>query len=71
MKESKYGDDSMFESIADNNIFFPISDILIPILYRLKLTPNKITLLSTISTILSSYFLLKIKVQKHLFIFIF
>jgi hypothetical protein len=54
---SKYGDDMMFESFADNNIFFPLSDIMIPILYQLKLTPNKVTLLSTICTILSAYFL--------------
>tara|TARA_B110000977_G_scaffold201342_1_gene295481 strand:- start:4284 stop:4988 length:705 start_codon:yes stop_codon:yes gene_type:complete len=59
MKGSKYGNDSMFESCADNYIFIPISNILIPLLYRLGLTPNKVTLLSTISTILSAYFLYK------------
>jgi len=61
MKESKYGDDSKFESWADNNIFFPISDVLIPFLYGLRLTPNIVTLLSTVFTILSSYFLFKNK----------
>ena len=71
MKESKYGDDLKFESWADNYIFFPISDVLIPFLYRLRLTPNKVTLLSTIFTILSSYFLYKNKGPKTFIYFYF
>lgn len=68
---SKYGDDDMFESLADNNIFLPLADILIPMLYRLKLTPNKVTLLSTISTILSAYFLYSTQSTKLFILFYF
>lgn len=56
-KEDKYGDDSMFEPWADNNIFFPIAQKLIDPLYSLGLTPNMVTVLSTIFTFLSIYFL--------------
>ncbi len=56
-KEDKYGDDSMFEPWADNNIFFPIAQKLIDPLYVLGLTPNMVTILSTIFTFLSIYFL--------------
>lgn len=64
MDSTKYGDDMMFESWADNYIFFPIGDRLMPFLKKLKLTPNKITLLSTISTLLSSYYLYNNNIKK-------
>ena len=52
----KYGDDKKFEGWADNNIFFPIAKKLIDPLYNLSLTPNNISVLSTIFTVLSIYF---------------
>ena len=56
-KEDKYGDDETFESWADNNIFFPIATNLVDPLHNLSLTPNNVTILSTILTFLSIYFL--------------
>lgn len=56
-KEDKYGDDETFESWADNNIFFPIATNLVDPLRSLSLTPNNVTILSTIFTFLSIYFL--------------
>jgi hypothetical protein len=56
-KEAKYGDDKMFESWADINIFFPLSVNLVDPLYNMGLTPNMITISSTIFTFLSIYYL--------------
>lgn len=56
-KEAKYGDDEMFESWADLNVFFPISLNLVDPLYDMGLTPNMVTILSTIFTFLSIYYL--------------
>ncbi len=56
-KEDKYGDDDMFESWADMNVFFPIAKPLIDPLYCMGLTPNMVTILSTIFTFLSIYYL--------------
>jgi len=55
--ESKYGDDEKFEPWSDLNIFFPIASKLVDPLYNLGLTPNMVTILSTIFTFLSIYFL--------------
>lgn len=55
--KSKYGDDNLSESFADNYLFFPIGDIFLPLLHRLKITPNLITLVSTICTTASIYYL--------------
>ena len=52
-----YDDNKTFESWADNNIFFPIANKLIEPLQKLSLTPNKVTILSTIFTFLSIYFI--------------
>jgi hypothetical protein len=56
-KEDKYGDDEMFESWTDVNIFFPIAKELVDPLYELGMTPNMVTLISTLFTLLSIYFL--------------
>lgn len=56
-KEDKYGDDAKFESWADNNIFFPLSTIILDPLYHLGFTPNMITIISTLFTIYSIYLL--------------
>ena len=53
--ESKY--DELHEPWTDINIFFPIASKLVDPLYNLGLTPNMITILSTIFTFLSIYFL--------------
>lgn len=44
-----------FESHASKYIFNPIAEFLVPIFYTLKFTPNFITLLSCICTLLSCY----------------
>ena len=56
-KEDKYGDDTMYESWADINIFFPIAQSLIDPLYCMGFTPNMVTIMSTLFTFLSIYFL--------------
>jgi phosphatidylglycerophosphate synthase len=55
--EEKYGDDNMFESWADLNIFFPVCKLLIEPSYQIGLTPNIITIISTIFTTMSIYLL--------------
>jgi hypothetical protein len=56
-KEDKYGDDETFESWADFNIFAPIAKKLVDPLYNLGMTPNMVTITSTIFTLSSIYFL--------------
>jgi hypothetical protein len=56
-KEDKYGSDETYESWADNNIFFPIASKLVDPLYNLSLTPNNVTIMSTLFTFLSIYYL--------------
>ena len=65
-KMDKYGDDNKFESWADINIFFPIATKLVDPLYCMKLTPNMITILSTLFTFLTIYF---IHINNKLFAF--
>jgi phosphatidylglycerophosphate synthase len=55
--ENKYKDDNQFESNIDNMIFIPIANKLIEPLQNLSLTPTKVTVLSTIFTFLSIYFI--------------
>ena len=54
---SKYGDDEIYESFTDNYIFFPIADKLLEPFKSLEMTPNQITYLSTIFTLLSIYYI--------------
>jgi len=54
---TKYEDPAMYESISDNWIYFPLSDMLVTPLRNLGLTPNNVTALSTISTLSTIYFL--------------
>lgn len=70
MDSTKYGDDMMFESWADNYIFFPIGDKMMPFLKKLKFTPNKITLLSTISTLVSCYYLYNYNIKRFTIFYI-
>ena len=56
-KDHKYGSDEIFESWADNNIFFPIANNIVDPLHQLSLTPNNVTVLSNIFTFLSIYFI--------------
>ena len=53
--KSKYGDDNLTESFTDNYLFF--HKFLLPLLHRLKVTPNTITLVSTICTSIGIYYL--------------
>lgn len=55
--ESKYGDDTVFESWADNNIMIPLTNKLVDPLYNIGLTPNMVTIASTIFTLSTIYFL--------------
>ena len=55
--ENENKDENQFESYTDNNIFIPIANKLIDPLHKLCLTPNKVTVLSTIFTFLSIYFI--------------
>lgn len=55
--ENKYKDDNQFESYTDNMIFIPIANELTDPLLNLSLTPTKVTILSTIFTFLSIYFI--------------
>ena len=55
--KSKYGDDKNTESFMDYYVFFPIGDILLPILYKLGITPNMVTLISTICPVSSISYL--------------
>jgi phosphatidylglycerophosphate synthase len=56
-KISKYGDDIIYNSWADNNLFYPIGNKLVDPLYNLGFTPNMVTNLSSIFNILSIYYL--------------
>ena len=56
---AKYGDDEVYESFADNNIFFPIAEKSLEPLKSLEMTPNQITYISTFFTFLSIYYLHK------------
>ena len=62
--KSKYGDDEMTESFTDNYIFFPLGDVLLPLLHYLKITPNMVTLMSTLSTTTSIYYILNDNFKK-------
>ena len=55
--DEKYGDAEMFESWADINLFFPIATKLIEPLHDIGMTPNMVTITSTIFTFMSIYFL--------------
>jgi hypothetical protein len=54
---TKYEDPSIYEPIADNLLFFPLSDLIVTPLRNIGLTPNHVTALSTISTLSTIYFL--------------
>jgi phosphatidylglycerophosphate synthase len=54
---TKYEDASKYESFADNYIFFPISDLLVTPLRKIGLTPNNVTILSSLFTLSTIYFL--------------
>lgn len=57
LKEDKYGDDELFEPWADVNIFFPIATKLVDPLHNIGMTPNMVTITSTVFTFMSIYFL--------------
>lgn len=61
-KGMKYGDD--VDSVIDVYFFNPVSEYLSHIAYKLGMTPNEITLLSTICGIYSAYLLYKNKIRE-------
>jgi hypothetical protein len=56
-KEDKYGDDMIYEPWADNNFFFPIASKLVGPLHNMGLSPNNITIISTMFTFFAIYLL--------------
>jgi hypothetical protein len=56
-KDEKYGNDEVYEAWTDTNIFCPLASLLVDPLYFLNLTPNMITIISTLFTLISIYFL--------------
>ena len=54
---TKYEDPSQYEAISDNYLFFPLSDVLVTPLRNVGLTPNKVTILSSLFTLSTIYFL--------------
>ena len=59
INEEKYGDDTVYESVADNCLFFPLANKLITPMKEIGLTPNMVTFLSTCCTLLAVYFIYK------------
>ena len=57
INDSKYGNDENFEPFLDNNLFFPIANVLVEPLHKLGMTPNMVTVTSTFMTMLTIYFL--------------
>jgi hypothetical protein len=55
----KYGNNEDHEPFIDNNLFFPLADMLVDPLHSLGLTPNNVTIISTFFTMLTIYFLEK------------
>lgn len=55
----KYGDAELHESLADVHLFLPMSDLFVDICYKLGITPNVVTITSTIATLASAYFYYK------------
>jgi len=59
INEEKYGDDTVYESVADNCLFFPLANKLTTPMKEIGLTPNMVTFLSTCCTLLAVYFIYK------------
>ena len=57
----KFKNDESNESLTELKIFYPLSDKLIPFFHKLNFTPNMITILSLIFSLLSIYFLFEDK----------
>ena len=53
----KYGDDTIYESWADNNIYFPLANKLVDPMKNLGLTPNMVTYIGTFCTLLAIYYI--------------
>ena len=52
-KENKYGDNNIYESFADSKLFLPLAKLLVDPLRYIGMTPNRITYMSIIFTLLS------------------
>ena len=55
--KTKYGDDNTSDPIIDNKFFFKIADLLVDPLHNMGVTPNMVTIISTIFTLLTVVFL--------------
>lgn len=53
----KYVNNKNHEPLLDNYLFFPIADKLVDPLYKMRMKPNDVTILSTFFTLLTIYFL--------------
>lgn len=58
MKSDKIND-FKYESFMDNYLYFPIAEELLDTLHKNKITPNMVTLASTILTLYSAYLIFK------------
>ena len=54
---AKYGDDEKYEAWSDNNIFFPLANKLVRPFHDLGLTPNMVTYIGTLCTLLAIYYI--------------
>jgi hypothetical protein len=54
---TKYEDPGKYESFLDNNLYFPLSDLLVTPLRTIGLTPNNVTILSSLFTLSTIYLL--------------
>jgi hypothetical protein len=59
----KYGNDEIYESPIDTYIFHPIGLSLVDPIYKLGLTPNQITIISTFFTFISCYLIRENKLK--------
>lgn len=60
-KNLKYKDVINFEPVSDVYFFYPISSVIADIFYKFRLTPNQVTIISTIIRLLGSYMLYNYK----------
>ena len=66
---TKYEDPGKYESFLDNNLYFPLSDLLVTPLRTLGLTPNNVTILSSLFTLSTLYFIQNEQIEYACFVY--
>ncbi len=69
-RTAKYGNDYLYESPIDTYICHPLGLFLVDYVHKLNITPNQITILSTISTIFSCYWIYNNKLKTAVFYYL-